>query len=479
MSTLELLFENEIPAGRQALQDSHHNLQDVANYCEDNYLKATDKRRALEETKNFTTQSLASVAYQINTLATSMLQMLDLQATQLATMESSINHIAQNVAIHKEKVARREIGVLTTNKNCPRTHKVITPPNPEKQLKYKSAPIDFQALDDVGHGLKLSSPSTVSGRATRERADSQASTSTSNSGGGGYEALPVYQPRLDDPYNSMRRRMPNHPPVAPTVPSQYMSIGRVGMRDSQHGAPPKERPSIQGYMQGQPEPNVPPAPPPPPSMPGTLPGMGHAGQAPPPPPPGMGGPSHTHMGQPPPPNMGPPAPPAPPIGGMMPPAPSPAPAAHQPPQAAHQPPPQQQPNFAAQLNQAIGMRPGAGEAKRSSINPYGDIGMPPPPDMGGSDLPPPPMDAIVYSRESIVMPPPPEFEQAEDDQIVPAQYIEKVVAVFDYGADREDELSFEEGSIIYVLKKNEDGWYEGVSHGMTGLFPGNYVELCP
>ena len=35
------------------------------------------------------------------------------------------------------------------------------------------------------------------------------------------------------------------------------------------------------------------------------------------------------------------------------------------------------------------------------------------------------MDAIVYSRESIVMPPPPEFEQAEDDQIVPAQYIEK------------------------------------------------------
>lgn len=58
-------------------------------------MKATDKRRALEETKNFTTQSLASVAYQINTLATSMLQMLDLQATQLATMESSINHIAQ------------------------------------------------------------------------------------------------------------------------------------------------------------------------------------------------------------------------------------------------------------------------------------------------------------------------------------------------------------------------------------------------
>jgi hypothetical protein len=37
-------------------------------------------------------------------------------------------------------------------------------------------------------------------------------------------------------------------------------------------------------------------------------------------------------------------------------------------------------------------------------------------------------------------------------------------------------LSFKEGEIIYVLKKNSDGWYEGVMDAMTGLFPGNYVE---
>jgi hypothetical protein len=29
------------------------------------------------------------------------------------------------------------------------------------------------------------------------------------------------------------------------------------------------------------------------------------------------------------------------------------------------------------------------------------------------------------------------------------------------------------------LKKNSDGWYEGVMNGMTGLFPGNYVEAAP
>lgn len=53
-----------------------------------------------------------------------------------------------------------------------------------------------------------------------------------------------------------------------------------------------------------------------------------------------------------------------------------------------------------------------------------------------------------------------------------------VVAIYDYYADKEDELSFQESSVIYVLKKNDDGWWEGVMDGITGLFPGNYVEPC-
>lgn len=69
--------------------------------------RSENKKAALEETKNYTTQSLASVAYQINTLAYNYLQLLDLQTTQLSEMESQMNHIAQTVSIHKEKVARR------------------------------------------------------------------------------------------------------------------------------------------------------------------------------------------------------------------------------------------------------------------------------------------------------------------------------------------------------------------------------------
>ena len=53
-----------------------------------------------------------------------------------------------------------------------------------------------------------------------------------------------------------------------------------------------------------------------------------------------------------------------------------------------------------------------------------------------------------------------------------------MVAIYDYSADKEDELTFSENSVIYVIKKNDDGWWEGVLGGQTGLFPGNYVEPC-
>lgn len=63
----------------------------------------------------------------------------------------------QTVDIHKEKVARREIGILTTNKNTSRTHKIIAPANPERPVRYIRKPIDYNMLDDIGHGVKVQS----------------------------------------------------------------------------------------------------------------------------------------------------------------------------------------------------------------------------------------------------------------------------------------------------------------------------------
>ena len=51
-----------------------------------------------------------------------------------------------------------------------------------------------------------------------------------------------------------------------------------------------------------------------------------------------------------------------------------------------------------------------------------------------------------------------------------------VKAIYDYTKDRDDELTFVTGTIIYVVKKHTDHWFEGVMNGNKGLFPGNYVK---
>ncbi|XP_075774223.1 tripartite motif-containing protein 10-like isoform X2 [Pelodiscus sinensis] len=84
------------------------------------------------------------------------------------------------------------------------------------------------------------------------------------------------------------------------------------------------------------------------------------------------------------------------------------------------------------------------------------------------------------SPPSTPSPPPVDYEEEEaadgDPAWAPKNYTEKVVALYDYTKDMDDELSFKKGAIIYVTKKNDNGWYEGVCNQETGLFPGNYVE---
>lgn len=57
------------------------------------------------------------------------------------------------------------------------------------------------------------------------------------------------------------------------------------------------------------------------------------------------------------------------------------------------------------------------------------------------------------------------------------------IALYDYDATAEDELTFEEGQIIKILKKEahgdeDDGWWEGEFEGKVGNFPSIVVDEC-
>ncbi|KAM6307551.1 abl interactor 2 isoform 20-T20 [Aegotheles albertisi] len=451
MAELQMLLEEEIPGGRRALFDSYTNLERVAEYCETNYIQSADKQRALEETKAYTTQSLASVAYLINTLANNVLQMLDIQASQLRRMESSINHISQTVDIHKEKVARREIGILTTNKNTSRTHKIIAPANLERPVRYIRKPIDYTILDDIGHGVKVSTQNMKMGGLPRTTPPTQKPPSPPMSGKGTigrhspYRTLePVRPPVVPNDYvpSPTRNMAPSQQsPVRTASVNQrnrtYSSSGSSG------GSHPSSRSSSRENS-GSGSVGVPIAVPTP-SPPSVYPGHPVQFYS-------MNRPASRHT--------------PPTIGGSLP--------YRRPPSITSQTSLQNQMNGGPFYNQNPETFPWLYYCLFS---------------VSDTPPPPPPVDETVFDESPPPPPPPEDYEEEEaavveysdpyaeeDPPWAPRTYLEKVVAIYDYTKDKDDELSFQEGAIIYVIKKNDDGWYEGVMNGVTGLFPGNYVE---
>ncbi|XP_044097299.1 abl interactor 2 isoform X8 [Neovison vison] len=485
MAELQMLLEEEIPGGRRALFDSYTNLERVADYCENNYIQSADKQRALEETKAYTTQSLASVAYLINTLANNVLQMLDIQASQLRRMESSINHISQTVDIHKEKVARREIGILTTNKNTSRTHKIIAPANLERPVRYIRKPIDYTILDDIGHGVKwllrfkvstqnmkmgglprttpptqkppsppMSGKGTLGSGSSGGSHPSSRSSSRENSGSGSV-GVPIAVPTPSPPSVFPAPAGSAGPPPLPAT-SASAPAPLVPATVPSSTAPEAAAGGAQTLADGFTSPTPP--------VVSSTPPTGHPVQFY-----SMNRPASRHT--------------PPTIGGSLP--------YRRPPSITSQTSLQNQMNggpFYSQnpvslappppsILQVTPQLPLMGFVARVQEN------------ISDTPPPPPPVEEPVFDESPPPPPPPEDYEEEEaavveysdpyaeeDPPWAPRSYLEKVVAIYDYTKDKEDELSFQEGAIIYVIKKNDDGWYEGVMNGVTGLFPGNYVE---
>ncbi|NWS64156.1 ABI3 protein, partial [Chunga burmeisteri] len=374
---LEQLQQRDIPGGRQVLRDHHCNLHRVADYCESNYLQASDKRKALEETMALSTQSLASVTYQVSSLATAFLRLLDLQAAELRKVEADISCVAQKVDMHKEKVSRREIGSLAISKKFPSYQKIMAPPSPPCLEPYYRKPLNFSVLDDIGHGIKDHS-TQLSRTGTLARKGIKSATQTGGTLG-----------------RSTRIPEPIQPPVVPEGKLFAASSTASLISVSSSGAP-----AAPG--EGVPTPNVPtpniPMPPPLPSLPGPLPPPAAA------------------------------IPPPPSLPGDLPP-----------------PPPE---------DLAVALL---------------DL-MPPAPD----DLEPPPPPPALPDFEDLAPPPPP--PAAEDPSWVPESYLEKVVTLYPYTRQKDNELSFQPGTLLFVTRRYSDGWCEGFMGKEAGFFPGNYVE---
>jgi len=52
------------------------------------------------------------------------------------------------------------------------------------------------------------------------------------------------------------------------------------------------------------------------------------------------------------------------------------------------------------------------------------------------------------------------------------------MTIYAYDATEDNELTFGEGEIIYLIEKDDSGWWRGRNKkGVEGVFPSNFVEV--
>ncbi|KAI5956187.1 hob1 [Candida jiufengensis] len=93
--------------------------------------------------------------------------------------------------------------------------------------------------------------------------------------------------------------------------------------------------------------------------------------------------------------------------------------------------------------------------------------------------PPPQQQQQQYGggvNTSAQSPPPPRYMSSPPQSATSSGH-ETCIALYDYNAQAQGDLSFPAGATIEILNKEDPGWWMGQYNGQQGVFPSNYIKM--
>lgn len=106
----------ELKQDLKNIKESEKSLYDLGVFCRIFATTKESTQTAVECTKDYVNQSLASVAYQINLFGFKFGQLLDQQVVQLDQLKSQLTQVDQVLNIHHEKQSRKKVGCFACDK---------------------------------------------------------------------------------------------------------------------------------------------------------------------------------------------------------------------------------------------------------------------------------------------------------------------------------------------------------------------------
>jgi len=156
---LQTCLTTTLPQAMEGLQQSHRNIDQIAQYCKNAYASEQDQNGVFLKTQNYVKDALSNVAYHIHAVSLHITNFLQLQANEIDKISLQIQAVSDRTKSAHDNIGQfafRSQDSVRAYQRQPKLRKLDESQLPENARpvgRYTRQAINLKALDNVGIDL--------------------------------------------------------------------------------------------------------------------------------------------------------------------------------------------------------------------------------------------------------------------------------------------------------------------------------------